>query len=200
MIPTRGHDFFIAKSLSRGQILRASRKAASLNRRPKFSTALSSVRRSRADRIPSLAVNPDRIHRSRGQYGRSGSRGRARWVGWPMHILGRTNPVITRSGRVRISANSVRQRSRANWIAGVQVRCLQPTCLWVRISPHRTSRFPASRCRRINRQLMIPVHPRAGLRRPQEAVKHPVRVLVESGDLPKQVGGCWNGALLSGVS
>ena len=62
-----------------------------------------------------------------------------------------------------------------------------------------TSRFPASRCRRINRQLVIPVYPRAGLRPPQEAVKHPVRVLVESGDLPKQVGGCWNGALLSGA-
>jgi hypothetical protein len=65
---------------------------------------------------------------------------------------------------------------------------------------NRTSRFPASRCRRINRQLMTPVYPRAGLPRgPQEAVKHPVCILEESGDLPKQVGGCWNGALLSGA-
>jgi hypothetical protein len=41
--------------------------------------------------------------------------------------------------------------------------------------------------------------PRAGLRVPQEAVKHPVRVLEESSNLPKQVGSCCNGALLSGV-
>ena len=37
---------------------------------------------------------------------------------------------------------------------------------------NRTSRFPASRCRRINRQLVMPVYPRAGLRVPQEAVMH----------------------------
>jgi hypothetical protein len=42
---------------------------------------LSSVRRSRADRIPSLAVNPDPMPRSRGQYGGSGSRDRPRRVG-----------------------------------------------------------------------------------------------------------------------
>ena len=42
---------------------------------------------------------------------------------------------IGRSGRVRISANAVRQHSRANWISGVYVRPLQPTCLCGEVQP-----------------------------------------------------------------
>src|SRR6202162_5650184 len=45
------------------------------------------------------------------------------------HIPSGTNALIARSGRVRISANAVRQHSRANRISGVYVRPLQPTCL-----------------------------------------------------------------------